>query len=78
MRLSEVGNKEIIDITTGRKYGELWDAEMIFDMETGRIKALLVPDAPVKSKFRSNLPQTQLPWSCIVKIGEDIIIFRSQ
>ena len=31
MRLSEIGNKEIVDVSTGRSYGQLWDAEMIFE-----------------------------------------------
>lgn len=44
MRLSEIGNKEIIDIKDGSKHGQLWDAEMLFDENTGEIKALLVPD----------------------------------
>ena len=41
MLLSEIGDKEIIDLTKGSRHG------------------------------------LQLPWESIVKIGEDIIIFRS-
>lgn len=42
MLLSEIGDKEIVDITSGSMHGKLWDAEMIFDEETGTIKSLLV------------------------------------
>lgn len=35
MRLSEIGDKEIIDIKDGSKHGQLWDAEMLFDENTG-------------------------------------------
>ena len=31
MLLSEVGNKEIVDMSTGTNHGQLWDAEMVFD-----------------------------------------------
>ena len=55
MLLSEIGDKEIVDITSGSMHGKLWDAEMIFDEATG----------------------LQLPWSSILVIGEDMIIFRS-
>ncbi|PWM64854.1 MAG: YlmC/YmxH family sporulation protein [Eubacteriales Family XIII. Incertae Sedis bacterium] len=78
MRLSEIGDKEIIDIKDGSKHGQLWDAEMLFDENTGEIKALLVPDfegAP--SRFRKNSDYIKLPWQNILKIGEEIIIFQS-
>ena len=52
------------------------DAEMLFDEKTGVIKSLLVPDLTggVSSRFKGDI---QLPWSSIIVIGEDMIIFRS-
>ena len=44
MLLSEIGDKEIVDISKGSLHGKLWDAEMLFDENTGVIKSLLVPD----------------------------------
>ena len=76
MLLSEIGDKEIVDITSGSMHGKLWDAEMIFDEDNGVIKALIVPDfhGVGHGRFRTDL---QLPWSSILVIGEDMIIFRS-
>ena len=76
MRLSEIGNKEIVDLSTGCSHGQLWDAEMLFDEKTRVIKSLLVPDLTggVSSRFKGDI---QLPWSSIIVIGEDMIIFRS-
>ena len=37
MLLSEIGDKEIIDISKGSMHGRLWDAEMLFDETTGVI-----------------------------------------
>ncbi len=77
MRLSEIGDKEIIDIRDGSKHGQLWDAEMIFDENTGEIKSLLVPDFEGASRFRKSGDYLQLPWQSILKIGDEIIIFQS-
>lgn len=75
MLLSEIGDKEIVDIVKGSMHGKLWDAEMLFDEKTGVIKSLLVPDLTggVSSRFKGDI---QLPWSSIIVIGEDMIIFR--
>jgi YlmC/YmxH family sporulation protein len=76
MLLSEIGDKEIVDISKGSRHGRLWDAEMIFDETTGIIHSLVVPDFQgTRSKFKEDL---QLPWNSIIIIGEDIIIFRSR
>ncbi|HKM28616.1 MAG TPA: YlmC/YmxH family sporulation protein [Anaerovoracaceae bacterium] len=77
MLLSEIGDKEIIDLTKGSRHGKFWDAEMLFDETNGTIKALIVPHFQSKGKYSPGSESLQLPWSSIVKIGEDIIIFKS-
>ena len=48
---------------------------MLFEERTGVICSLLVPDFQGDGRhIRGDL---QLPWSSIVIVGEDIIIFRS-
>ncbi|MCI5722305.1 MAG: YlmC/YmxH family sporulation protein [Firmicutes bacterium] len=64
MLLSEIGDKEIVDLTKGSRHGSFWDAELIFDGKTGKIESLTAPGF-------------ELSWDSIVKIGEDLIIFRS-
>ncbi len=44
MLLSEIGDKEIVDISKGSMHGRLWDAEILFDEKTGKIHSLSVPD----------------------------------
>jgi len=76
MLLSEIGDKEIVDISNGSMHGRLWDAEMLFDETSGLIHSLLVPDFQSgRSRYKEDL---QLPWSSIIIIGEDIIIFKSR
>ncbi len=77
MLLSEIGDKEIIDLTRGSRHGALGDAEMIFDPQTGAIQSLVVPDFEEKGRFGGFRERLQLPWEAIEKIGEDLIIFRS-
>ena len=78
MRLSEIGNKEIVDLSTGCSHGQLWDAEMIFDKKTGKIKSVLVPSMESTGICRKSIgDMCELPWSSIVIIGEDMIIFQS-
>lgn len=79
MRLSEIGSKEIVDLSKGCNHGQLWDAEMLFDRKSGCIKAVLIPSYHGKGPFKSATEQwIQLPWCNIVKIGEDMIIFKSE
>ena len=75
MLLSEIGDKEIIDLSKGSMHGKLWDAEMIFDEDLGTIKSLIIPNlSSINNKFKDTI---HLPWNSIVIIGEDTIIFRS-
>ena len=79
MRLSEIGNKEIVDLSTGCSHGQLWDAEMLFDRKNGKIKEVLVPSFQSTGLFRKSFGDLcELPWGSIVIVGEDMIIFQSQ
>ncbi|MCI8610058.1 MAG: YlmC/YmxH family sporulation protein [Firmicutes bacterium] len=76
MLLSEIGDKEIVDLSKGSLHGKLWDAEMLFDERTGVIHSLLVPDFQSQSGIRMK-GDLQLPWNSIIVVGEDLIIFKS-
>jgi len=78
MRLSEIGNKEIVDLSTGSSHGQLWDAELLFDKKSGKIKAALVPSSQGAGLLKKGYGDMyELPWTSIVIIGEDLIIFKS-
>ncbi len=80
MRLADLGEKEIINLTDGGRFGQLSDAELLFDENTGKIKAIIVEDFR-ESKgffgFGGEAEYIQLAWSGIKKIGADVIIFES-
>lgn len=75
MRLSDLGDKEIVNLANGSRHGQLANAELLFEEQQGQIKALLVPDFHGKMNFFGSKDFLQLPWNAIRKIGEDIIIF---
>lgn len=77
MRLSDLGDKEIVNLANGSRHGQLSSAELLFDEQQGKIKAILVPDYHGKMNFLGSKEYLQLPWSSIRKIGEDIIIFEA-
>lgn len=79
MRLSEIENKDIIDLTKGCNHGSLWDCELLFERRSGRIVAILIPAGTFKKKKKNCTGEwIQLPWNNIVKISDDMIIFKSQ
>ncbi|NLP29740.1 MAG: YlmC/YmxH family sporulation protein [Clostridiales bacterium] len=77
MRLSDLGEKEIIDIRDGSRYGDLYDAELIFDERTGKIKVILVPENKPRLSFTGLADYIHIPWNSIKKFGEDIIIVET-
>ncbi len=74
-RFSEFRYKEVINIRTGCRLGYVCDAE--FQSPEGRITALIVPG---KARYFGLLGREDdyvLPWECISRVGEDIILVES-
>ena len=74
-RFSEFRYKEVINVRTGSRLGYVCDAE--FQSPEGRITALVVPG---KSRWFGLLGREEdyiLPWECISRVGEDIILVES-
>lgn len=76
MKFSELGGKEILNITDGCRLGIIAESDLLIDEKTGKIKALLVPD--IKSHFSifSDRDFLEIPWDCVKKIGNDMIIIE--
>jgi len=73
MRLSDLQDKDIINIEDGTKIGNIID--VIIDIN-GSIIALVVQ----KNKFLSNIfgsrDEIEVKWQQIQKIGEDVILVK--
>lgn len=63
--------KEVVNITDGRRLGYVQDVEANFD--TGEITAIIVPGTSKMFSF-GNKNDIIIPWKQIVRIGDDIIL----
>lgn len=73
MRLSEIQNKDVINIVTGIKIGNIID--IVID-ENGIIKSLIL-EKKLQKKFFSSGEEVEILWKQIKKIGEDVILIES-
>lgn len=71
MRLSDLQNKDVVDIVTGDKIGNIIDAEISAD--TGNIVKLIIYE---KKGFLNLLrsEEVSISWGQIKKIGSDVIL----
>ena len=72
MNLSELQDKEIIDIATGRRIGNIID--VIIDRKGMVAKLLLEDRKPNRRLFNNNKESVNLLWNQLIKIGDDIIL----
>lgn len=78
MLLSELAQKELIQVDEGIRYGLLADTDLIFDGKTGDIIGLEVRRKSGRFSFKSRPEEFEefIPWEEIVLIGEHRILFR--
>ena len=70
MNLSDLQNKDIINIDDGKKIGNIIDA--IFNLSTGNIEKLIIEPSKGLFSFKSNF--LEIDFKSIKKIGEDVIL----
>lgn len=76
MNLSDLQEKEVIDISTGKRIGAIID--IIISM-TGNISKLVLEDRKMSRKlFSKQQDDIYLDWKQIIKIGDDIILVDSK
>lgn len=77
MRLSELGQKEIVNLNNGGRLGLILDSDFLIDEDTGKIISLLVPEKRLSFRlFGLDSNGFEIPWSTIRKIGYDMIIIE--
>ena len=71
LRLSDLQNKDVVDITSGVRMGNVIDVEISSD--TGNITKIIVYDKKnVINLFRGE--EVSITWPQIKKIGGDVIL----
>lgn len=77
MLLSELAQKELIQVEDGIRYGLLADTDLIFNGKTGEIIGFEIKKKFGRFSFKTRPEQSEefIPWSEIVLIGEHRILF---
>ena len=74
--LYDLRKLEVINICNGKRLGCITDIE--FDLCSGNILAILIPKKPeINDLFcKKEKRFFKIPWCCIERIGDDIILVR--
>ena len=71
MRLSEIQNKDIINIIDGKKVGRIIDADID---SNGKLNSLISEKYRFFLSLFSNKSETEIKWSLIEHLGTDVIL----
>ena len=76
MNLSDLQEKEVIDISSGKRIGSIID---IIINVSGNVSKLVLEERKTSRRLFSNTKEDiYLDWKQIIKIGDDIILVDSQ
>ena len=75
MLLSELQNKNLINVIDGKNIGNIVDIEI--DGETGNIISLIIEQNKRGFSFSGKINSSEIRWQNIKKIGEDVILVNS-
>jgi YlmC/YmxH family sporulation protein len=73
MRLSELQNKDIINVNDGKKIGNIID--VLIDSE-GKMTGLIVEKSKFFISIFTNKNEFEVRWEQIDKIGDDVILVK--
>lgn len=74
MRLSELQTKKVISVTSGKNIGNIVDINI---QQNGNIESFIIESN--KNFFALNKEQDiKIGWSSITKIGEDVILVKTE
>lgn len=71
-RITNLRDKEIIDIRSGCRYGYVGDLEI--DLETGKVLALVIPGRLRLLGLLGREKEKVFKWENVRRFGEDIIL----
>ncbi|MES9780541.1 YlmC/YmxH family sporulation protein [Bacillus thuringiensis] len=74
IRISELQMKDVINISDGKKIGNIGDIEI--DMNTGQVCSVIISKQTRMLGIFGKDVEIVIPWKEIVKIGEDVILVR--
>ena len=76
MKASELRQKEVINIKTGKRLGNIIDYDI--DLRSGRVTCVSVPVQGKFSILSKNDQDIFVAWEKIKKIGDDVILIETE
>lgn len=73
MRLSDLQHKDIVNVTDGKKVGNIIDISID---ENGSLDSLIVEKSKFILSYFTNKNELEIKWKQIEKIGEDVILVK--
>lgn len=74
MRLSDLQNKDIVNMVDGKNVGNIIDVKI--DEATGNIVSFIIEPNKTFFSFFNRGSDTEIGWQSISKIGEDVILVK--
>lgn len=74
IKISELKQREVINLSDGRKLGIVYDVEI--DMEKGTIDAIIMPGTGRVMGIFTRESDVVVSWDNIKKIGTDVILIE--
>jgi len=75
MRLSELQNKNLVNVSNGKNIGNIIDVNI--DYQSGNIKSFIIESKGSILTFLNKDNDMEVKWNDIQKIGEDVILVES-
>ena len=72
MRLSELQNKNLVNVSNGKNIGNIIDVNI--DYQSGNIKSFIIESKGSILTFLNKYNDMEVKWNDIQKIGEDVIL----
>lgn len=73
MRLSDLQNKDVVNVIDGKKVGNIIDVNIDFE---GKLDSLIVEKSKFLISMFSTNNEVEIRWAQIEKIGEDVILVK--
>ena len=75
MKFQELQKKDVVSINDGVKLGKIYDLEI--NVQSGAIENVIIQENLKLSNLFSSSNCIELPFDCIDKIGEEVIIVKA-
>lgn len=74
VRLSELAGKNIVNIYDGVRLGVIYEPNLTFSPETGKLELLLVGNKSSLHNIWGDRSHIEIPWESVHKIGQEVVI----